>query len=101
MLPRGRADTSSGSILATRVPGSKKVDMPYVVAATAKRVRDLGCERCLRGEKKEGVLQLLLEKVAKVCRPEGQDWQFLRQVSPTQGMEQLRKPSPQGVADAK
>ena len=33
---------------------------------------------------KEGVLQLLLDKVAKECRPEGQDWQFLRQVSPTQ-----------------
>ena len=35
-------------------------------------------------ETKEGVLQLLLDKVAKECRPEGQDWQILRQVSPTQ-----------------
>ena len=32
----------------------------------------------------ERVLQLLLDKVAKECRPEGQDWQILRQVSPTQ-----------------
>ena len=33
---------------------------------------------------KKGVLQLLLDKVAKECRPEGRDKQFLRQVSPTQ-----------------
>ena len=32
----------------------------------------------------ERVLQLLLDKVAKECRPEGQDWQILRQLSPTQ-----------------
>ena len=36
------ADTSSGAIHATTmVPDSKKIDMPYVVAATAKWVRDL------------------------------------------------------------
>ena len=35
------ADTSSGAIHATMVPDSKKTDMPYVVAATAKSVRDL------------------------------------------------------------
>ena len=34
-------DTSSGAIHATMVPDSKKMDMPYVVAATAKWVRDL------------------------------------------------------------
>ena len=39
------ADTSSGAIHATTVPDSKKMDMPYVVAATAKWVRDLGYER--------------------------------------------------------
>ena len=78
------ADTSSGAIHATMVPDSKKMDMPNVVAATTKWVRDLGYERfCLHGDK-EGVLQLLLEKVAKECRPEGQHWQILRQVSPTQ-----------------
>ena len=33
------ADTSSGAIHATMVPDSKKMDMPYVVAATAKWVR--------------------------------------------------------------
>ena len=47
-------------------------------------VRDLGYERfCLHGDN-EGVPQLLPDKVAKECRPEGQDWQILRQVSPTQ-----------------
>ena len=77
------ADTSSGAIHATMVPDSKKVDMPSVVAATAKWVRDLGYERfCLHGDT-GGVLQLLLDK-GKECRPEGQDWQILRQVSPTQ-----------------
>ena len=78
------ADASSGAIHATMVPDSKTMDMPHVVAATAKWVRDLGYERfCLRGDK-EGVLQLLLGKVARDCCPEGQDWQILRQVSPTQ-----------------
>ena len=38
---------------------------------------------CLHGDR-EGALQLLLDKVAKECRPEGQDWKILRQVSPTQ-----------------
>ena len=33
-------DTSSGAINATMVPDSKKMDMPYVVATTAKWVRD-------------------------------------------------------------
>ena len=77
-------DTSSGAIHSTMVPDSKKMVMPYVVAATAKWVRDLAYERfCLHGDN-EGVLQLLLDKVAKECRPEGQDRQILRQVSPTQ-----------------
>ena len=61
-----------------------KMDMHHVVAATARWVRDLVYERlCLHGDK-EGALQLLLDKVAKECRPEGQDWKILRQVSPTQ-----------------
>ena len=56
------ADTSSGAIHATMVPDSKKMDMPYVVAATAKWVRDLVYERfCLHG-----VLQLLLDKRGKI-----------------------------------
>ena len=71
-------------IHSTMVPDSKKMVMSYVVAATAKWVRDLAYERfCLHGDN-EGVLQLLLDKVAKECRPEGQDRQILRQVSPTQ-----------------
>ena len=45
------ADTSSRAIHATMVPDSKKMDMPHVVAATAKRARDLGYERfCLHGD---------------------------------------------------
>ena len=36
-----RADTSSGAIHATMVPDSKKMDMPHVVPATPKWVRDL------------------------------------------------------------
>ena len=47
------ADTSSGAMHATMVPDSKKIDMPYVVAATAKWERDLRCERlCLHGDKR-------------------------------------------------
>ena len=58
-------DTSSGAIHATMVPDSKKMDMPYVVATTAKWVRDLVYERfCLHGDK-EGVLQLLLGQSGK------------------------------------
>ena len=34
-------DTSSGTVDATMGPDSKKMDNPYVVAATAKWVRDL------------------------------------------------------------
>ena len=34
-------DTSSGATHATTVQDSKKMDMPYVVAGTAKSVRDL------------------------------------------------------------
>ena len=64
-------DTSSGALHATMVPDSKKMDMPYVVATTAKSVRDLGYERfCLHGDKEVLV-----------------DWQILRQVSPAQSHE--------------
>ena len=43
----------------------------------------VGYERlCLHGDKK--VFQLLLDEVAKECRPEGRSWQIKRQVSPTQ-----------------
>ena len=58
-------DTSSGAIHATMVPDSKKTDMPYVVATKAKWVRDLVYERFFLHGDKEGVLQLLLDKVAK------------------------------------
>ena len=45
--------------------------MPYMVAATAKCLRDLGYERLsLHGD--TGVFQLL-DKVARECRPDGQD----------------------------
>ena len=38
---------------------------------------------CIHGDT-DGVLQLLLDNVAKECCPGGHDWQILRQVSPTQ-----------------
>ena len=41
------ADTPPGAIHATMVPDSKKMDVPGVVAATAKWVRDKGYERFL------------------------------------------------------
>ena len=66
------------------VPDSTKMDMPHVVATTAKWVRDLEYECFSIHGDKEGVLQLLLGKVARECRFEGQEWQILRQVSPTQ-----------------
>ena len=56
-------DTSSAAIHATMVPDCKKMDMPFVVAATAKWVRDLGYERFCLHKDTEGVLQLLLDKV--------------------------------------
>ena len=56
-------DTSSAATHETMVQDCKKMDMPHVVAATAKWVRDLGYELfCLHGDK-ELVLQLLLDKV--------------------------------------
>ena len=60
------------------VPDSKKMDMPYVVAATAKWVRDLVYER-FRQE-----FFSCYWTSGKKCRSEGQDWRILRQVSPTQ-----------------
>ena len=47
------ADTSSGAIRATMVPDSKKMDMPYVVAATAKWVRDLGYSQHTENQRHE------------------------------------------------
>ena len=81
----GRA---SRAIHATMVPDSKKMDMPFVVAGTATWVRDLGYEGfCLHGNRE--VLWLLLDKVAKSCRPSEQYWQIQRQVSPTRGESRL------------
>ena len=58
------ADTSSETIHATMVPRSKKMDMPYHVAATAKGVRDLMYDRYLHRDK--GDLQLLLDRSGKI-----------------------------------
>ena len=52
------------------IPDSKKMDMLYVVAATAQWVRDPGYERFCLHKDKEGVLQFLLDKVARGCRLE-------------------------------
>ena len=57
--------TSSGAMHATMVPDSKKMDMPCVVAGTAKWVHDLRYERVCPHGNKEGVLQLLLDKSGK------------------------------------
>ena len=46
-------DTSSGAIHATLVPDSKKMDMPYVVVATAKCVRDLGYSQHTENQRHE------------------------------------------------
>ena len=48
------------------------------------RLQEDGHERFGLDGDKEGVLLLLLDKGAKECRPEGQDKQIVRQVSPTQ-----------------
>ena len=59
-----------------------------MVAGTATWVRDLGYEGfCLHGNSE--VLWLLLDKVAKSCRPSEQYWQIQRQVSPTRGESRL------------
>ena len=49
------------------------MDVSYVVAGTVKSVGDLGYERFCPYGNTEGILQLLLDKVARECRPEGQD----------------------------
>ena len=46
-------DTSSGAIHATMVPDSKKMDMPYVFAVTAKGVRDLECSQHTGNQRQE------------------------------------------------
>ena len=61
------------------------MDMPYVVATTAKWVRDLVYERfCLMEETKKEFYNCYWTKWQKECRPEGEDWQIPRPVSPTQ-----------------
>ena len=47
------ADTSSGAIHASMVPDSKKMDTPYVVATTAKCVRDLGYSQHTENQRHE------------------------------------------------
>ena len=46
-------DTSSGAVHATMVPDSKKMDMPHVVATTAKWVRDLGYSQHTENQRHE------------------------------------------------
>ena len=94
-------DTSSGAIHATMVPDSKKMDMPYVVATTAKWVRDLGYERffvymqtkkefyncCWTKWQKNVVLKDKTGKFYDVCHRH----------RAIRAMEQPREPSPQCV----
>ena len=58
-----------------------------------------GMNACLHGDK-EGILQLLLDKVAKECRPEDKTGKFCDKCHrhrAIRAMEPLRKPSPQCV----
>ena len=79
------ADTSSGAIRATMVPDSKKDGHALCCCGNSQMgARTWGYERFSLHGDEEGVLHLLLDRVAKGCRPKGQDWQILRQESPTQ-----------------
>ena len=82
------ADTSSGAH--PRDDGARLQEDGHALCCCgdSQMVRDLGYECFCLHEDKEGVLQLLLDKVARECRPEGRDWQILRQMSPTEPSEQ-------------
>ena len=82
------ADTSSGAIHATMVPDSKKMDMPCVVAATAKWCVTWGMNVSVYTKTKKEFFSCYWTKWREKCRPEGQDWQILRQMSPTEPSEQ-------------
>ena len=69
------AETSSGAFHATMVPDSKRMDMPMLLRQQPNRCVTWCMHASVYMETKE-FLQLL--------RLEGQDWQSLRQVSPTQ-----------------
>ena len=74
------ADTSSGAIHAPR-----RWTCPMLLRQQPNVCATLGMNAFVYTETIEGVLQLLLlDNVARECRPEGQDWQIPRQVSPTQ-----------------
>ena len=90
------ADTSSGAIHATMVPESKKMDMPYVVAARAKWVRDLGYERfCLHGDKEEffSCYWTRWQKNATLKDKTGKFYDKYHRHRAIRAMEQLRKHS--------
>ena len=69
-----------------RVPDSEKMDMPHVVDGTARRVIWV-TNACVYTETQEGDLHLLLDKVAKECRPVGHSGQIIRQMSLTQSQQ--------------
>ena len=76
--------TFSGAIDETMVPDSTKMDMLYVVAGTAKWVRDVACERFrLHGDKDE-FFRCWRTKWRRNVVPQDKTGKFLRQVSPTQ-----------------
>ena len=92
------ADTSSGAIHATILPNSKKMDMPYVVAATAKWVRDLKCELlCLRGEEFFSCYWTKWQKNVVLKDKVGKFYDKYRRHRAIRAMEQRRKPSPRCV----
>ena len=91
------ADTSSGAIRRW-CPTPRRWACPMLW-----RQQPIGCVTwgmnafCLHGDK-EGVLQLLLDKVAKECRPDGRFCDKCHRHRAIRAMEQRRKQSPRYVA---
>ena len=75
--------TSPGAICATLAPDSKNMDVPLRVCWSSQMGASFVLRFCVTAEKGV-VLRLLLDRVAKECRLEGQGLEILRQVSPTQ-----------------
>ena len=75
-------DTSSGAIHATMVRDSKKMDMPMLLPQQQSRYVTWSMTAFVYMETKE-FFSCCWTK-SKERRAEGQDWQILRQLSPTQ-----------------
>jgi hypothetical protein len=83
-------DMSTGMLYATIIPSreGKKVkdtdlDDNYVASSLSAWLRELGYTKFQLHSDKEPVLRLLLDNVAKMCVPKGQNWQVMRRSAPT------------------